>query len=67
MNIYNKKNIINFWDEILPKSYYKKLYDEIKYEVLNDIFKEEYSKLIGKGLNNNFNSKIINEDNHYSR
>lgn len=67
MNIYNKKNIINFWDEILPKSYYKKLYDEIKYEVLNDIFKEEYSKLIDKGLNNNFNSEIINEDNHYSR
>ena len=67
MNIYNKNNIINFWDEILPKSYYKKLYDEIKYEILNDIFKEEYSKLIDKGLSNDFNSELINENNHYSR
>lgn len=67
MNIYNKNNIINFWDEILPKSYYKKLYDEIKYEILNDIFKEEYSKLIDKGLSNDFKSELINENNHYSR
>ena len=59
MNIYNKKNIINYWDEIIPKSYYKKLYDDIKFEVLNDIFRDEIVKMIDKGLSEKFKGKLI--------
>ena len=63
MNIYNKKNIINYWDEIIPKSYYKKLYDDIKFEVLNDIFRDEIVKMIDKGLSEKFKGKLITDDN----
>ena len=63
MNIYNKKNIINYWDEIIPKSYYKKLYDDIKFEVLNDIFRDEIVKMIDKGLSDKFKGKLITDDN----
>lgn len=63
MDIYNKKNIINYWDEIIPKSYYKKLYDDIKFEVLNDIFRDEIVKMIDKGLSEKFKGKLITDDN----
>ena len=63
MKIYNKKNIINYWDEIIPKSYYKKLYNDIKFEVLNDIFREEIVKMIDKELSEKFRGKLITDDN----
>lgn len=63
MKIYNKKNIINYWDEIIPKSYYKKLYNDIKFEVLNDIFRDEIVKMIDKGLSEKFKGKLITDDN----
>ena len=63
MKIYNKKNIINYWDEIIPKSYYKKLYNDIKFEVLNDIFREEIVKMIDKELSEKFKGKLITDDN----
>jgi hypothetical protein len=63
MNIYNKKNIINYWEKIIPKSYYKKLYDEIKFEVLNDIFRKEIVNMIDKELSEKFKGKLITDDN----
>ena len=62
MNIYNKKNIINYWEKIIPKSYYKKLYDEIKFE-LNDIFRKEIVNMIDKELSEKFKGKLITDDN----
>lgn len=62
MKIYNKKNIINLWDEVIPKSYYKKMYDEIKFELLNNIFKDEISKLVDKHLSDDFKGKLIKDD-----
>jgi hypothetical protein len=62
MKIYNKKNIINLWDEVIPKSYYKKMYDEIKFELLNDIFKDEISKIVDKHLSDDFKGELIKDD-----
>ena len=62
MNIYKKDNIINYWDEIIPKSYYKKLYNQIKFEVLNDIFREEIVKMIDSNLSKEFKGKLIVDD-----
>ena len=62
MEIYNKKNIINQWDNIIPKSYYKKLYDEIKSDILTDIFKDEFLKRIDKSLSDKFKGELIKDD-----
>ena len=62
MKIYNKRNIINLWDEVIPKSYYKKMYDEIKFELLNDIFKDEISKIVDKHLSDDFKGELIKDD-----
>ena len=46
MNIYKKSNIINQWDDIISKEEWEELYNEVRYEVLNDIIKEKYLKRI---------------------
>ena len=48
MKVFDKQNIINYWDEIISKEDYIKLYRQIRKEVLDDLFKEHFSKMIGK-------------------
>jgi len=48
MKVFDKQNIINYWDEIISKDDYIKLYRQIRKEVLDDLFKEHFSKMIGK-------------------
>ena len=46
MNIYKKSNIINQWDDIISEEEWEELYNEVRFEVLNDIIKEKYLKRI---------------------
>ena len=46
MKIYKKNNIINQWDDIISKDEWKKLYNEVRKEVIEDIIKEKYVDLI---------------------
>ena len=52
MNIYKKSNIINQWDDIISKEEWEELYNEVRFEVLNDIIKEKYLKRIIGGEEN---------------
>tara|TARA_B110000305_G_C19332440_1_gene584713 strand:+ start:585 stop:830 length:246 start_codon:yes stop_codon:yes gene_type:complete len=49
MKIYKKNNIINQWDDIISKDEWKKLYNEVRKEVIEDIIKEKYVDLIING------------------
>ena len=46
MNIYKKGNIVSYWDEILSEEEYLKLYDKVKEEVLFDLLRDKYAKMI---------------------
>ena len=46
MNIYKKSNIINQWDNIISEEEWEQLYNDVRFEVLNDIIKEKYLKKI---------------------
>ena len=64
MKLYDKKNIVNYWDEIIPKDVYMKLYKDIRKEILNDLFKEHFVEMINKNIDDITNGeiKILNEE-----
>ena len=63
MKLYDKNNIVNYWDEIIPKDVYMKLYKEIRREILNDLFKEHFVKMIDKQYRKlDIKPNILNED-----
>jgi|GEM_PF-2826425 hypothetical protein len=63
MNIYKKSNIINQWDDIISKEEWEELYNEVRFEVLNDIIKEKYLKrIIGGEENDNKLKGVIIDD-----
>lgn len=63
MKLYDKNNIVNYWDEIIPKDVYMKLYKEIRREILNDLFKEHFVKMIDKQYRKlDVKPNILNED-----
>ena len=63
MKIFDKDNIINYWDELVLKDVYLKLYKEIRKEILSDLFKEHYSKMIEREFEDDLDSvKIISEE-----
>lgn len=63
MKLYYKNNIVNYWDEIIPKVVYMKLYKEIRREILNDLFKEHFVKMIDKQYRKlDVKPNILNED-----
>ena len=58
MNIYKKSNIINQWDNVISEKEWEELYNEVRFEVLNDIIKEKYLKrIMGDG---DFDKKLKN-------
>ena len=63
MNIYKKSNIINQWDDIISKEEWEELYNEVRYEVLNDIIKEKYLKRImgDGGIDKKLKNVIIDD------
>ena len=62
-NIYKKSNIINQWDDIISKEEWEELYNEVRFEVLNDIIKEKYLKrIIGGEENDNKLKGVIIDD-----
>ena len=64
MKLYDKKNIVNYWDEIIPKDVYMKLYKDIRKEILNDLFKEHFVEMINKNIDDITNGeiKILSEE-----
>lgn len=62
MNIYRKSNIISYWDEVLSKEEYEKLYNEIKYEILNDLLRSKYVDMIFKGREGDDSDREIIND-----
>ena len=63
MNIYKKSNIINQWDDIISKEEWEELYNEVRYEVLNDIIKEKYLKrIMGDGDTDKKLKNVIIDD-----
>jgi hypothetical protein len=63
MNIYKKSNIINQWDDIISEEEWEELYNEVRFEVLNDIIKEKYLKrIIGGDENNSKLKNVIIDD-----
>ena len=63
MNINKKSNIINQWDDIISKEEWEELYNEVRFEVLNDIIKEKYLKrIIGGEENDNKLKGVIIDD-----
>ena len=64
MKIFDKNNIINYWDDFIPKEVYMKLYKEIRKDILNDLFKDHYAKMIDKNLDNSAKEdfKILSEE-----
>ena len=63
MNIYKKSNIINQWDNIISEKEWEELYNEVRFEVLNDIIKEKYLKrIIGGDENNSKLKNVIIDD-----
>ena len=64
MNIYKKSNIINQWDNIISEEEWEQLYNEVRFEVLNDIIKEKYLKKIIGGdeeINRKLKKVIIDD------
>lgn len=64
MNIYKKSNIINQWDNIISEEEWEQLYNEVRFEVLNDIIKEKYLKKIIGGdeeINRRLKKVIIDD------
>ena len=64
MNIYKKSNIINQWDNIISEEEWEQLYNDVRFEVLNDIIKEKYLKKImgGDEETNRKVKKVIIDD-----
>ena len=64
MNIYKKSNIINQWDNIISEEEWEQLYNDVRFEVLNDIIKEKYLKKIIGGdeeINRKLKKVIIDD------
>lgn len=47
--IYKKGNIINHWDNIISDKDWEKIYNEVRKEVISNLIKEKYIKVILKG------------------
>ena len=64
MKLFDKNNIVNYWDEIIPKEVYMKLYKQIRKEILNDLFKDHFVKMIDKNLDDisKDEMRILNEE-----
>ena len=48
MKVYKKSNIINMWDNVISEKEFEKLYNEIKFEILNDILRDKYVDMVFK-------------------
>lgn len=63
MKVFDKENILNYWDEIISKEDYIKLYSEIRRDVMNDLFKEHFVKMINKNFDDiEGKPKVISEE-----
>ena len=49
MKLYKKDNIVNLWDNIISDKDWEKLYNEVRKEVISNLIKEKYIKVILKG------------------
>ena len=56
MKVYKKSNIINMWDNVISEKEFEKLYNEIRFEIINDILRDKYVDMV-------FKSEIENEGN----
>ena len=63
MKVYKKSNIINMWDNVISEKEFEKLYNEIKFEILNDILRDKYVDMVFKGEMENEGNvrKVIND------
>ena len=49
MELYNRNNVVNLWDNIISKEEWEKLYDEVREKVLYDLFRDKYAKMVLDG------------------
>ena len=63
MKVYKKSNIINMWDNVISEKEFEKLYNEIKFEILNDILRDKYVDMVFKDEMENEGNvrKVIND------
>ena len=67
MKVYKKSNIINMWDNVISEKEFEKLYNEIKFEILNDILRDKYVDMVFKDEMENEGNvrKVINDTNKW--
>jgi len=67
MKVYKKSNIINMWDNVISDKEFEKLYNEIKFEILNDILRDKYVDMVFKDEMENEGNvrKVINDTNKW--